>query len=306
MTTELFAADVSYWQVPVDDSYNRRWLIFRGGDGSVDDNARENLDWCERAKADGRLYGYTIYWVYRPGDVDNILRFCDDLGAPDDCHMMIDCESWGGQIGGNRSRELNRLARKLRKRQGGQGWRVWGYGNTPDLHHLWPSRHRWMRLVVAGWSTNKPDFRRMVGWQYTDGEPRFPVRPGWPRSSAPFGRCDHNRLYLSEEDMTMGLSRKDIDRIARAVLTTDGVIPSPRGSGGNKFWTLNSYVRSIRRHVVAGQGDVRGNARLLADLTKRVAALQAEVADLKTTQAHVEIHPTDVPVTGTVHIGGEQ
>lgn len=269
MTTNVFAADVSRYQVPVDGTYKRKWLIFRIGDGSMDPNARANLAWCKKALADGRMLGYTGYLVYRPGETPTHLL--DELGFPTDRHVMLDVESWGGQIGGNRSSELNALAAQIRARQGGDSSRVWGYGNQNDLTNLWPNRPAWMRLVVARYSTFKPNLTPLAGWQYTDGESKWAVLRGWPRSSKPFGHCDHNRLYLSEEDISMPLTKAEITAIG------DEVLNRTAAAGDGKrhpiWWFLTGgYGRAVSADNRAGVA-----VELVKDLPARVADCEAKL-----------------------------
>lgn len=194
----MYACDVSEFQVPVTDTYPHRWLIFRACDGDYrDHNAAQNLAWCKKAKAAGKLDGYTLYSVYRPGQNSAILDTLDALGVPKDCHLMIDAESWGNAITGNHSPEINSLADRLAARNGRGN--VWGYANRGDYASVWPSRPSWLGLVVASYGSSKPSSPGpgpLVGWQYSDGQDSNPVPAGAPRSSAPFGRCDHNQLFV--------------------------------------------------------------------------------------------------------------
>lgn len=194
MTT---ACDVSEFQTGVTDSYPHRWLIFRCCDGDyLDHKVTANLAWAKRARAAGRLDGYTLYVVYRPGMNGAILNHLNGVGVPRDCHLMIDAETWGGQIGGNHSIELNALASSLASRQGNRSL-VWGYANRGDYGSMWPNRPAWLGLVVASYGGSRPTSPGpgpLVGWQYTDGQ--WAV-PGLPSSSPPFNRCDHNQLYVT-------------------------------------------------------------------------------------------------------------
>lgn len=214
MTT--LACDVSEFQTAVTNAYPHRWLTFRACDGSyLDKRAGRNLAWCVRARAAGKLDGFTVYVVYEPGRNDAILGILHQLDVPTDCVIMIDVESWGGKITGNRSPEINDLADRLAQRQGSKS-RVWGYANRGDFANIWPHRPAWLGLVVASYGGSKPDSPGpgpLVGWQYTDGQ--YTV-PGLPNASKPFGACDHNQLYLTEED-DMPLSKDDLDAIEARV-----------------------------------------------------------------------------------------
>lgn len=196
--TEYVTVDVSSYQVPVDDSYNRKWLIFRICDGNyLDPKSKQNLRWALRARAAGKLDGFTGYVVYRPGMNQKIIDLLDSVGFPRDAVVMIDAENWGGQIQGDHSTDINHLASQLSFRQGANA-RVWGYGNRGPDQQVWPSKPRWLRWIVASYGGSKPAVAGMVGWQYTNGQYQV---GGLPNSTPPFGRCDHNVLYLTDDDI---------------------------------------------------------------------------------------------------------
>lgn len=197
---EVVACDVSKYQVPVDDRYPHKWLIFRCCDGTLHDpRCEQNRYWAQHAYAEGRLLGWTAYVVYRPGKVNDTLAHAAMLPKAG-AHIMVDAESWRGAIRGDHSAGLNRLAVGLQHLFPGQiipGLpRVWGYGNQGDLRTIWP--HRSVPVVVAAYGSTKPAVPNMVGWQYTDGSGRWPVPAGRPESTPPFGPCDHNVLYLPD------------------------------------------------------------------------------------------------------------
>lgn len=210
----LVACDISEFQPVVNDSYPHRWLTFRVCDGDyTDHNVRANLAWCKAAKAAGKLDGFAVYVVYRPGMNGTLLNQLDNAAIPTDCVVMVDVESWGGQIMGDHSTEINALCTALAKRQGSSS-RVWGYANLNDYRTVWITRPSWLGLVVASYGGQQPVSPGpgpLVGWQYTDGQY---AEPGLPSSSAPFGACDHN-LILAEVDMP--LTDADVAKVADAV-----------------------------------------------------------------------------------------
>lgn len=267
------ACDISEYQVPVNDSYPHRWITFRACDGSyVDRNAPANLAWCQRALTAGRLDGYGVYVVYRPGANAAILATLSRLGVPTGCTVMVDAESWGGQIRGDNSAELNALANALVARQGAQS-RVWGYGNRSDLSGLWPGRPSWLGVVVASYGGSKPTgIPNMVGWQYTDGQPQYAV-PGLPSASAPFGPCDHNELYLTAQG-DPPVTPAEIAAVADAVwgkvfsaLMPDGKTLSPQHSAAE--WLAGTNIAE-RDDVTAAQ------------LAAAVAVITAAIAKIQT------------------------
>jgi hypothetical protein len=190
--TDTLACDVSYYQAAADDSYPHPWLIFRVCDGTFrDPKFALNRVWAEKACRSGKLVGYTVYCVYRPGvDVFSVVQSM--VGKPSKhVTVMVDVESWSGQIRGDHSSDITALVNKLAKWLG-TAQRVLAYGNQGDLASIYPHRPDWLRLVVAAYSSVKPDVHNMIGWQYSDGTDRWPLPAGLPRSSKPFGNCDHN------------------------------------------------------------------------------------------------------------------
>ncbi len=178
--TDTQWADVSEWQRPVDDAYPWQFLCFRSNDGEHRDaNFAANHAWADKAVADGRMFGYMVYYFYRPG-VNGAEVLKSMVGSPNQrMTVMIDVESDAGQITGNQSASINaqfdELARWL-----GSPKRVTGYGNTGDLDSLWPSKPQGVRLVIAAYGSN-PTYPGKFAHQYSDSY----VTP-------PFGACDIN------------------------------------------------------------------------------------------------------------------
>lgn len=203
---EVFTVDVSKWQRAIDDRYPHPWFSFKCCYGSLPDpNCPINEAWSERALREGRLVGWDAYVVYIPGQVQAILEHAAML--PKGGHVKIDVESWPDSNGrplirGDHSDEINRLALGLMKLFPGQlipGLpRVWRYGNRGDLDSIHPRNVLHLPTIVADYSDTQPSDPDLFGWQYTDGSTRYPVPNGWPRSTVPFGPCDHNVLYLPD------------------------------------------------------------------------------------------------------------
>ena len=191
-------ADVSEWQTGLNDSYPYRIVCIRSNDGTYRDQKwANNYAWCKRAADDGRLDCFIVYMVYRTNWQQTLDTFKTQVGSPHAKMVaMVDVESWGGQIVGNQSTGINSLVDGLAAFLGSRE-RVIAYGNQGDLNNLWPSKPN-IRLIVAGYSANKPNYSNQIGWQYTDGTGYGPS--GWPQGCAPFGSCDMNYTDLSSTD----------------------------------------------------------------------------------------------------------
>src|SRR5262245_60437966 len=185
-------ADVSEWQVPVNDDYPHPVLCIRSNDGTyLDKNWHINYGWCKGKSDINVLTFFIVYFVWRPNWQDAVNTLKTQVGQPHPkMAVMLDVESWGGQISGNQSAGINAAFDQVATWLG-DGRRVVGYGNQGDLDSLWPQRPADARLVVAKYSTTRPTNPAMIAHQYTDGQ-------GYgtgPQSSPPFGNCDHNYAY---------------------------------------------------------------------------------------------------------------
>lgn len=181
MTDTLFA-DVSEFQVPVDDRYPHKFLSIRSNDGTYQDHHfAQNYAWAKKALASGHLTGLIVYFVWRTNwqaAVTTHTSMCGGRPHPKQVTMM-DVESWGGQIKGDQSTGLNAARAALVKWYGGDKRRVIGYGNAGDLTSLWPKRGD-IGIVLASYGSN-PAFAGKLAHQFADDYP-----------TAPFGPCDIN------------------------------------------------------------------------------------------------------------------
>jgi hypothetical protein len=181
MADTLFA-DISHYQVPVDNRYPYKFLSIRSNDGTFQDrHFAQNYAWAKGALASGRLTGLIVYFVWRPNWQDAVrthINMCGGRPHPKQV-TMIDAESWGGQIKGDQSAGLNAARAELVKWYGGNKRRVIGYGNGGDLRALWPNRGD-IGIVLAAYGSN-PSFPGKVAHQFSDRQ----VTP-------PFGACDIN------------------------------------------------------------------------------------------------------------------
>ncbi|WP_409430532.1 hypothetical protein ACJEIK_26210 [Mycobacterium sp. SMC-16] len=182
-------ADVSEWQRPVDDSYPYRVLTIRSNDGTYrDKNWATNYAWCKAAADSGKLAFFIVYFVWRTNWEDAIATLKSQIGQPHPrMAIMLDVESWNGQIRGDQSAGINGAFGQLVDWLGDPR-RVIGYGNTGDLDALWPHKPDGIRLVVAGYG-KLPTYPGMIAHQYTDGQG---YGGGLPEGAPPFGNCDMN------------------------------------------------------------------------------------------------------------------
>ena len=188
--TDTHWADISEWQGPPSDSYPYNFIAIRSNDGNhVDKNIQANLSWCKSRRSSGKLWGFIVYYFYRPG-IDGAKNLMAQVGTPDPRMVaMIDVESAGGQVSGNQSAAINAQYNELTSWLGDKR-RVVGYGNTSDLASLWPSKPSGIRLVIAAYGS-KPSYSGMYAHQYTD-----------KGSCTPFGTCDMNSADgMSQQDL---------------------------------------------------------------------------------------------------------
>jgi hypothetical protein len=159
-------ADISQFQVDVNDAYPYRALSFRSNDGTYrDPHFVANKAWCDSAIARGRLDFYIVYVVYEPDNEAWARTAISEIGKPSSrLVVMIDLESWGGRISGDHSADIN-AGRTLLAQWLGSSPRVIGYGNAGDLDRIWPNRGN-ARIVLANYSGD-PAFPGKIAHQYT-------------------------------------------------------------------------------------------------------------------------------------------
>jgi hypothetical protein len=186
-------SDVSYFQVPVDNSYPYKVLSIRSNDGEFRDPMfLQNYRWCVNACDSGRLAFFIVYFYWRTGsgDVDtHINTVGNGGGAHPKMATMIDLES-GGNPGGDFSNELNAEYERLAFWLGDHS-RVIAYANRSDYTNMWRNRPSALRWVGAGYPIN-PNLPNQIAHQYTNGEI---AAGGKPLGAPPFGNCDMNIAY---------------------------------------------------------------------------------------------------------------
>jgi len=184
--TDTLYADVSEWQRPVDDSYPYRVIAIRSNDGTYrDKNWASNYAWCKRRCDENALVFFIVYFVWRQNWQQTVDTLKNLVGQPHPrMAVMIDVESWQGQIIGNQSDGLNNAYRAVADWLGDRR-RVIAYGNRGDLNSLWPYKPVGLRIVLASYGSN-PGYPGKIAHQYTNGEG---YGGGLPEVCPPFGKC---------------------------------------------------------------------------------------------------------------------
>jgi hypothetical protein len=178
---DVLFADVSSWQCVVNDEYPHPVLSIRSNDGTYrDPHFAANYAWATKALDSGKLKALIVYHVYRPNWVDTFNTIKSMIGTPHPrVAVMIDVESWNGQIAGDQSSNINSLYMRLVEWIGNPA-RVIAYGNKGDLDSLWPNKPKGIRLVVASYGRNV-DYPGKLAHQFADNY-----------DTPPFGPCDGN------------------------------------------------------------------------------------------------------------------
>ena len=150
-------ADVSEWQVGVNDSYPYPVLCIRSNDGTYRDRRWvNNYGWCLRNADSGRLTFFIVYFVWRLNWQQTVDTFKDMVRTPHPkMAVMLDVESWGGQLSGDQSAGINAAYEAVGAFIGSTA-KVIGYGNVSDLNTLWPNKPPGIRLVTAAYGNNPP------------------------------------------------------------------------------------------------------------------------------------------------------
>jgi hypothetical protein len=190
MTDTLFA-DVSEFQVPVDDSYPYQVLSIRVCDGTYQDhNFADNYAWMRGALDSGRMAFGIVYTYARPNWLDNANTVRSMIDAGGGLHpqvaLMLDVES-GGNPPGDGSSWINDLYWNLAD-YAGSPTRIIGYANAYDFSNMWRTRPAGLRVIGAGYGSN-PSLPGQVAHQYTDGTG---YSPNLPQRCPPFGNCNMN------------------------------------------------------------------------------------------------------------------
>lgn len=192
-SNDTLFADVSEFQVPVDDTYPYRVLSIRVCDGTyVDKNFATNYAWMRKALDSGALTFGIVYTYVRPAAwQDNANTVQATIDANGGLHprvaLMLDVESGDGNGTANVSAAINALYSQLATYAGNSARGI-GYGNIGDLGSMWPNKPAGLRVIVAAYGSNPP-YPGEVAHQYTDGTG---YGNGLPEGCAPFGHCDMN------------------------------------------------------------------------------------------------------------------
>jgi len=193
-------ADVSEFQMSVDDSYPYEVLSIRVCDGTYQDHHfAQNYAWMRKALDDGRLTMGIVYSYVRTNADQTAATVKSMIDANGGLHpkvvLMLDVES-GGNPAGDGSSWVDALYTDL-VAYAGDPRRVIGYGNKGDLNSIWLTKPSGIRLIVAGYGSD-PHYPGEIAHQYTDGGG---YGGGLPEGCSPFGNCDMNSADgLSPQD----------------------------------------------------------------------------------------------------------
>lgn len=280
VATGAVYTDTSYYQRPLDATYEHGVVSFRAFDGSWEDPIfRTNLRVAASLVKANRLACVIVYLVYRPGTVAaQMAAFRAAVTAvlgevPRWLCAEIDCESWGGRIRGDHSAELNGLYALLCSFLQGDPRRGKGYGNRPDLTAIWRTRPARMRVTLAHYGVLDTSFPGEIAQQYTDGQAQFAVA-GLPSSTRPFGRCDHNIAHgVSPAQLAALLGAiitaktpEELHMAAQQVVALDQTTLDRAGQA-NATWLVRRRLGGAGYSAPTRPGKLDGNlAELLVDM----------------------------------------
>lgn len=202
---DIFWADVSEFQVPVNDAYPYDVLAIRSNDGTYrDDNFTQNYAWMRAALDSGRLKVGIVYAYLRPNWAETADTMIDMINRNGGLHpkvaLMLDVES-GGNPRGEGSDWINRTYWRLADFTGDRK-RVFAYANRGDFDSMWSVRPDGLLVIGAGYGSN-PQLPGQIGHQYTDG--LVGAGQGLPMGCAPFGNCDMNTSPMSSDELAAAL-----------------------------------------------------------------------------------------------------
>jgi len=188
-------SDVSEFQAGVTDAYPYHFFSLRSHDGAHNDaQFMHNVTWSNQAVQSNRLWGYIVYYFYRPG-FDGSGSFIGRVGPHPNPRMvaMIDLESDEGRVAGNQSGQLNREYHALAAYLGSPK-RVIAYGNVSDLNALWPQKPPGIRLVVASYGSN-PSYPGKFAHQFSDSQNVPPFGPSDINSADGMGQAQLQEMF---------------------------------------------------------------------------------------------------------------
>lgn len=299
----FFWTDTSYYNKGLSAAYPHPFACWRIADGTfVDPLAKSNRDAARLLIGKGQMVGHMGYYVPRPSSTstDAALQVIQSVvGKPDSYFaLMQDVESWDGKIVGDHSTYFNDLHNKVANWLGNRK-RVIGYANGNDYYTLWQRPPADLRIIGAGYGIN-PQLPGQIGWQYSDGDPRWSVPAGWPRSTPSLGAVDQNYSDLTpaqfaaalglgvatpppppppsieEEIMSFYKDKAEFEAALRQQ-ASDGVW----GPGKNaRFWLWRTILAVVARHASAEFGPDLLTAYKIDPVTKK------RVVDDAITKAH--------------------
>jgi hypothetical protein len=236
LSRDTMWSDVSEFQPGVTDQYPHSFFAFRSHDGGHNDSQfLHNVTWANSRVKSGKLWGYIVYYFYRPG-FNGSASLKSRIGPNPNPKMvvMIDVESAGGQVSGNQSAQINREFHDLASYLG-NAKRVIGYGNISDLNALWPQKPSGVRLVVAAYGSN-PGYPGKFGHQFSDHA-----------NVPPFGPSDLNSadgMTAHELQLMFGMAKTLPPPPPPPAVQMPGTKTGPVKAGTGHRWTADG-TRSL-------------------------------------------------------------
>lgn len=287
----LYGVDISHHQgsFPVEKLRGEgfSFAIFKATEGStfVDSRFAANLAAARKSGIHFAAYHYQRAGVSASAQVANIKRV-----VPRDCPVIPDVEANSGNVS---------LTREIVKQLKASGYRVpllylprwyWdGHIGRPSLSGLpplWSSRY----VNATGYASK---IYESVPSSYWDGYGGLQVAVLQYSSSATVaGRTpiDVNAYRGTRAQLAALLTgttppKEDDDmpsaqEIAKAVLTTDGIIPNINSTTKNKYWTLASFISHIEDTQDKDSAAIKQIGKVVAAQAAAIGANSAAIEQL--------------------------
>jgi hypothetical protein len=166
-------------------------------------------------------------------------------------------------------------------------------GFTPGAHFNW-----WVATLDG--TRTVADMNHVVAVQYagttqTGGhyDESLVYDAAWKADDVPVTDAEMNKIAdkVAAKLIAGGgvLENSDVDRIVKAVLNTDGIIPAPSGTDPtNPYWALASYLRTTYELLARVQTALAGVATQASTNGSGISGLQQSLAQLAVLTGEVE------------------